>query len=103
MSPGKFELTIDEISSPEFDSQYFPSLVEVPIWLNRHRLLCAVAPAQRDIAHSLLSVEIGFANMHFVDLYPPMPGDEGFVVQQTDVLRPVVPNAFPQLPESFIW
>jgi signal transduction histidine kinase len=84
------ELTIDEVSSPEFDSQFTPSQAEVPnygftdsaYWV-RFRLDNETSQA----AERLL--EVGFANMHFVDLYSPLPGDQGFDVKQTGALRPV--------------
>jgi len=34
-------------------------------------------------------LEVGFANMHYVDLYTPLPDGEGFAVRQTGALRPV--------------
>ena len=84
------ELTIDEVSSPEFDTRFIPSQVEVPnyghsdsaYWV---RLRLDNQARQRD--EWLL--EIGFANMHYVDLYTPLPGGNGFEVQQTGALRPV--------------
>jgi hypothetical protein len=34
-------------------------------------------------------LELGFANMQYVDLYTPLPEGGGFAVKQTGALRPV--------------
>ena len=83
------ELTIDEVSSPEFAAKFIPSQVEVPnyglsdsaYWV-RFRL----DNQARQIDEWLL--EVGFANMHYVDLYTPLPGGNGFEVRRTGALRP---------------
>jgi hypothetical protein len=84
------ELTIEDVDSPEFDSQFVPSQVEVPnygftesaYWVRLH-LIDETGLTD----HWLL--EVRFANTQFVDLYFPSPDGEGFAVKQTGVLRPV--------------
>ena len=34
-------------------------------------------------------LEVDFANMHYVDLYTPLPDGDGYEVRQTGKLRPV--------------
>ena len=33
-------------------------------------------------------LEVAFPNIHFIDLYTPLPGGEGFAVKQTGIARP---------------
>lgn len=84
------ELSIEDVSSPQFDSQFIPSQVEVPnygftdsVYWVRLRL-----ENQTDLSEEWL-LEQGFANTHFVDLYTPALDSGGFAVKQTGVLRPV--------------
>jgi signal transduction histidine kinase len=84
------ELTIEEVSSPEYDSQFTPSQAEVPnlgftksaYWV-RFNLENETGQADDWL------LEVGFANLHYVDLYTPMPDGVGFEVRQTGYLRPV--------------
>jgi hypothetical protein len=84
------ELSIEDVSSPEFDSQFLPSQESVPnhgmtssaIWV-RFRL----ENQATDTDEWLL--EQGFANMHYIDLYSPLPGGAGYAVKQSGVLRPL--------------
>ena len=84
------ELTIDEVSSPEFDSRFTPSQVKIPnygftdsvYWVRIH-----LDNETRDTNDWLL--EVDFTNMQFVDLYTPQPDDQGFVVKQTGNARPL--------------
>ncbi len=83
------ELTIENVSSPEFDPQFDLSQVAVPnygftdsvYWVRFH-----LVNETRKTDEWLL--EQGFANIHFVDMYTPLP-DGGYEVKQTGVLRPV--------------
>ena len=84
------ELTIEEVSSPEFESRFTLSQEAVPnygftnsvYWV---RLRLDNETHQTD--EWLL--EVGFANMQYVDLYTPLPDGGGFEVKQTGSLRPV--------------
>ena len=83
------ELTIDKVSSPEFDSRFIPSQTQSPnygyttstYWV-RFNLR---NESQRNESWLL---EVNFANMEYVDLYLPLPGGNGFITKQTGVLRP---------------
>jgi PAS domain S-box-containing protein len=89
------ELTIEDVSSLEFDSQFVQSQAAVPnygftdsVYWVRLRLN---NQAQRT---SEWLLEQSFANLHYVDLYTPLPGGEGFAVKQTGILRPASTRDF---------
>lgn len=83
------ELTIQDVSSPELESQFTPSRSPAPsygftdsaYWV-RFRLDNQSRQSEQWM------LELAFANMQFVDLYIPMPDGEGFTVRQTGALRP---------------
>jgi hypothetical protein len=84
------ELTIDDVSSPEFEAQFTPSQVAVPNYGYTNSAYWARVSLDNEtrlIDEWLL--EVGFANMHYVDLYTPTPDGQGFTVEQTGALRPV--------------
>jgi hypothetical protein len=83
------ELTIEDVVSPEFDSRFAPSQVEVPNYgftNSAYWVRLNLRNGARLNDHWLL--EVGFANMQFVDLYTPLPDGDGFEVKQTGALRP---------------
>ncbi len=83
------ELTIEDVSSPEFDPQFQPSQEAVPnfgfsksaYWVRFH-----LQNETRLTDQWLL--EVAFPNIHFIDLYTPIPDGDGFAVKQTGVMRP---------------
>jgi len=84
------ELTIAEVSSPEIDSQFTPSQVEVPNYgFSDSAYWVRVRLDNETLQIDEWLLELGFANMHYVDLYTPLPDGEGFSVKQTGALRPV--------------
>ncbi len=82
-------LTIEQVSSPAFASQFVPSQVDVPnlgytdnaIWVRFE------VKNETSVTEQWL-LEVAFANIHFIDLYAPNPEGTGFVVKQTGILRP---------------
>jgi signal transduction histidine kinase len=83
------ELTIDQVASPEFDAQFTPSKVEVPNYGFTNSAYWVRLDVQNETTftdHWLL--EQGFANLHFVDLYTPLPEGGGYTIKKTGVLRP---------------
>jgi PAS domain S-box-containing protein len=84
------DLTIKDVTSPEFEAQFTPSKVEVPnygftsnaYWV-RFRLI------NGSQQNTVWLLEMGFANMQYIDLYSPLPGSEGFAAKQTGALRQV--------------
>ena len=84
------KLTIEDVSSPEFDSRFIPSQVEAPNYgftNSAYWVRLRLDNETRLIDEWLL--EVNFANMHYVDLYMPSQDGEGFEVKQTGLLRPV--------------
>ncbi|MFN2139044.1 MAG: 7TM-DISM domain-containing protein [Candidatus Promineifilaceae bacterium] len=83
------ELSVEDVSSPEYADQFRASQVEVPnfgfsdssYWL-RFRL----HNESRLIDQWIL--EVAYSNVHFVDLFIPMPGGDEFQVKQSGTLRP---------------
>jgi len=66
------ELTIDDVSSPEFDLQFTPSQDTVPNFSladSAYWVRLRLDNQTRQIEEWLL--EVGFANMQYVDLYTP--------------------------------
>ena len=90
------ELTIDDVTSPEFDAQFIPSLVEVPVYGYTDSAIWVRLPLRNESSlsdHWLL--ELAFASMNFVDLYTPLPDGGGFAVKQTGNLRPPATRDYP--------
>jgi signal transduction histidine kinase len=83
------ELTIQEVTSPEFEGQFTPSQAVTPrfgftrsvYWARFH-----LKNATRQTDEWRLAV--GFPNMQFVDLYLPAPSGEGYLVKGSGALRP---------------
>jgi hypothetical protein len=98
------ELTIEDVTSPEYADQFSPSVDEVPnfgftdsaYWV-RLRL--------RDenplIDTWLLGVD--FENTHFVDLYSPSADGAGFEVRQTGAMRSPSVGASWQIQSTLTW
>jgi signal transduction histidine kinase len=84
------ELTIDQVSSPEFASQFIPSQVEVPNFgMSDSAYWVRLRLDNQTAQNSEWLLEQGFANTHFVDFYTPLPDGNGFAVKQTGILRPI--------------
>ena len=83
------ELTIEDVSSPEFDSQFKPSQEAVPNFgysESSYWVRFQIKNNTSGVNQWLL--EVAFANVHFIDLYLPYPDAEGFAVKQTGINRP---------------
>jgi signal transduction histidine kinase/PAS domain-containing protein len=84
------KLSIEDVSSQAFNLRFTPSKVAVPnygytdsaYWV---RIRLDNETQQTD--EWLL--ELGFPQMHYVDLYTPMQDEGGFEVKQTGILRPI--------------
>ena len=89
------KLTIEDVTSPKFDSQFVPSQVEVPNYgfTNSAYWVRLRLRNESSLSDQWL-LELGFANIDFVDLYTPLPDGEGFAVKQTGNLRPPATRDF---------
>jgi signal transduction histidine kinase len=84
------ELTIDQVSSPAFNNQFVPSQAAVPNYGFTNSAYWVRFSLDNQTRHTLeWLLEVNFANMHYVDLYTPLPGGEGYAVKQSGMLRPV--------------
>ena len=83
------ELTFQDVTSAAYQDQFFISPVDAPnfgyqqaaYWV-RFRLI-----NQTEELHEWV-LDLSFANMHYLDLYLPAPGGDGYEVKQSGVLRP---------------
>jgi hypothetical protein len=83
------ELTIEEVVAPEFDALFVPSQDEVPNYGFTDSAYWVRLPMENPTDQTVERLlEVGFANMHFVDLYIPSPNGTDFTVKQTGALRP---------------
>ena len=83
------ELTIEDVTSPEYAAQFVPSQDEVPNYGFTDSVYWLRLRLDNQTLHTNeWLLEQGFANMHFVDLFTPLPGGDGFAVKQSGVLRP---------------
>ena len=84
------ELTIDQVSSPAYEAQFIPSQTESPNYGFTNSVYWVRLDLDNEThkANEWL-LEVNFANMHYVDLYTPLPDGNGFELKQTGILRPV--------------
>ena len=83
-------LTIDQVSSPEFDKQFTPSQVDVPAFgYTRDVYWVRLCLDNQTPQTAQWLLDTGFPNLHFVDLYTPRPDGTGFDAKQTGILRPL--------------
>jgi hypothetical protein len=83
------QLTIEDVSSPGFDSQFILSQVAVPNYGFTDSAYWVRLRLDNQTRHTdEWLLEQSWANTHFVDLYTPLPDGEGFTVKRTGVLRP---------------
>jgi len=84
------KLTIEDVSSPAFDTKFTPNQAPVP----NFGYTTSVYWVRFDLDNQTRQanewlLEIGYVYTQFVDLYAPSPDGSGFTVKQTGALRPV--------------
>jgi PAS domain S-box-containing protein len=83
------QLTIEDVTSSEYDGQFFPSEEEVPNFgFTDSAYWARLRLRNENPAIDNWLLEVGFANMHFVDLYLPLANNSGYEVRQTGAMRP---------------
>ncbi len=83
------ELTIEQVSSPEYDGRFTPSQKEAPkygftdsaYWV-RFRVRSEASSTRQ------WRLELEFPNMQYIDIYRPLPDQQGFEVKRTGILLP---------------
>jgi signal transduction histidine kinase len=83
------ELTIQQVSSPAYDSQFIPSQSRVPNYGYTSSVYWVRFHLKNTTSHlSRWLLVDGFANSQYVDLYLPNPVGTGWVAKQSGNLRP---------------
>jgi signal transduction histidine kinase len=82
------ELTIDQVTSPEFASRFTPSQADVPIYGYSDSVFWLRLRFRNEtrLTYQWL-LEVNFPNLNYVDLYIPSGGG-GYRVKESGVLRP---------------
>jgi PAS domain S-box-containing protein len=85
------KLTIDQVASPEFAARFVSSQVDVPNYGYTNSAYWVRFWVRNEAPEfDRWLVELGFPNMHYVDLYyPDSAAGLGFVHKQSGVMRPV--------------
>jgi PAS domain S-box-containing protein len=82
-------LTFQDVTSAAYRDQFTLSHVDTPNFGYQSAAYWARFRVRNQSAHiHNWILELGFANMHYLDLYLPLPDGTGYVVKQTGVLRP---------------
>jgi signal transduction histidine kinase/PAS domain-containing protein len=83
------KMTIEDVSSPEYDSQFIPSRVAVPNYgVTNHAYWVRFHVRNNASRTDRWLIELGFTNMQYADLYLPAAGGEGWAARQSGLLRP---------------
>jgi signal transduction histidine kinase len=84
------KLTINDVASPAFEAKFAPSQAQNPVYGFTDSAYWVRLQLDNQTSRTTDWVMIvGFANMHYVDLYSPLPDGGGFSVKQSGTLRPV--------------
>ncbi len=85
------QLSYEQVSSLAFDDQFIPSTSAAPNYGFTTSIYWVRFPVRNAFQNvNTWLIEVGFSNMHFVDLYyPSNDGGEGFIHKQSGVMRPV--------------
>jgi hypothetical protein len=83
-------LTIEDVSSPSSSEQFVPSRAQNPVYGFTDSAYWVRLELDNETSQTTDWVmTVNFANMHYVDIYTPLPGGGGFSVKQSGTLRPV--------------
>jgi len=90
------ELTIQDVTSAAYQDQFIPSQVDTPNFSFQNAVYW-VRFRVRSLSEqpSNWVLELGFANMHYMDLYLPSPDGGGYQVIQSGALRPYKSRDYP--------
>ncbi len=85
------ELTYEQVSAQAYNNQFIPSTSEAPNYGFTKSAYWVRLPIRNTVQNvNNWLIEVGFSNMHYVDLYYPSSSEgEGFVHKQSGVMRPV--------------
>ena len=81
-------LTIEDVSSPSYDSKFVPNQTQVPVFGFTDSTYWVRINLQNETSTSSnWFLDVLYSNLHYVDLYTPAPDKEGFSVKQTGSAR----------------
>lgn len=84
------KLTIDDMTSGAFEAKFTPSQAQNPVYGFTDSTYWVRLQLDNETSQTTDWVmTVNFANMHYVDLYTPLPDGNGFSVKQSGTLRPV--------------
>ena len=82
------DLTIEQISSPEYDQKFEPSQEQVPVFGFTNSAYWARIHLRNQSTTDSWFLDVLYSNLQFIDLYTPLPDANGFAVRKTGSLRP---------------
>jgi signal transduction histidine kinase len=84
------KLTIDDVALPAFEAKFTPSQAQNPVYGFTDSAYWVLFQLDNETSQTTDWVmTVNFANMHYVDLYTPLPDGSGFSVKQSGTLRPI--------------
>ena len=90
------ELTIQDVTSAAYLDQFTPSQVETPNFGFQKAVYWARFRVRNQAEqNSSWVLQLGFVNMHYVDLYLPSKDGASYLAKQSGVLRPYENRDFP--------
>ncbi len=96
------ELTFQDVSSAAYQDQFTPSQVETPNFGFQKAAYWVRFRIQNQAEqNSSWVLELGFVNMHYVDLYVPSPDGVTYEVKEAGVMRPYKNRDFPFRLQAF--
>lgn len=90
------DLIIQDVTRPAYQDQFIPSQEETPNFgFQDAPYWVRFQAANRSEQTSSWILELGFSNMHYMDLYLPTPDGTGYRIKESGVLRPYDSRDFP--------
>ena len=84
------ELTIEDVASPDFSVRFVPSHQQAPVYGFTDSAYWVRLELDNETSRTTDWVmTVDFPNMHYVDLYTPLPNATGFSIKKSGTLRPV--------------
>jgi signal transduction histidine kinase len=93
-------LTITDVSSSAFAARFTPSKAQNPVYGFTESAYWVRLELDNETSRMTdWMITVNFANMHYVDLYTPLPDGTGFSINQSGTLRPISArdNIFPRI------
>jgi PAS domain S-box-containing protein len=82
------ELTIEDVTSPEYAVKFLPSVADVPNLGYSNSAFWVRLPLRNESRLTQWLLYIGWANIQYVDFYEPSSNNSGFTGIETGVFRP---------------